>query len=324
MGVNRSRWAGRLRYLGVLAFAGLVLYVGPGNVWKILRESNPVLLFAAFALNIPTVGLKAWRWRSLMRHGGIECALRPAFLAYFSSLFLGLLTPGRVGEFAKVSQISRRAGVKLHAVFPSVVMDRLFDLCVLVALGLPALVRYSLIDIRGGIFAVVLATSVLTIPLLLSSKALLAILLRILKAVGLAGSWEDAVIEIHRQYANLTLESVSRGLALTLSAYCIFFVQCQLCGRGAGVNIPFFDMALIMAAANLITLIPVTVAGIGVREACLIVMLGKLNIGEAQAVAFSIALMVVFILGGGLIGLACWLLNPAGNSHHEDRTTPVA
>jgi len=79
---------------------------------------------------------------------------------------------------------------------------------------------------------------------------------------------------------------------------------------GTGMTIPFTDLILVMSITNLLTFLPVSISGIGVRDVSLVVLLGRFGIGQAQAVAFSLAILVIFYVGGILLGSICWVWEP--------------
>ena len=69
-----------------------------------------------------------------------------------------------------------------------------------------------------------------------------------------------------------------------------------------------------MAATNLFSFLPVTVSNLGTREACLIYFLARTFTPhpEAVAIGFGLLIFLVLFVGGGLIGMACWLAAPIG------------
>ena len=131
------------RYLGLILLVGLIWWLDPQVLWDRLTEANGTLLVAAILLILPSIGLKVVRWGVLLRCNGIAFPWLAAALAYCSSLYLGLLTPGRAGEFAKVIFVSRQMKEPVSRVIPSVLTDRLFDVYVLLVLLLCGLVLVS-------------------------------------------------------------------------------------------------------------------------------------------------------------------------------------
>ena len=70
----------------------------------------------------------------------------------------------------------------------------------------------------------------------------------------------------------------------------------------------FTDLVLLMAATNFFSFIPITVSGLGTREACLAFFLARVHPAQpvTTAVTFGLALFLVLFVGGGFIGFLCW------------------
>lgn len=312
---SQLRW---LRYAGVLLLAGLVLYAGPIEMLRVLREADPRWLLAGFVLNLPQLGLKAYRWSLLVQWQKIPFSYPRAFLAYFSSLLVGFLTPGRLGEMAKAFTLKYEAGVSLAKGFSSVVLDRVFDMYLLLSLGVLGLFRFTLIGerISPGVFTGICLF--LAFPLLFLNPRIARGAGRLASRLPYLRSRRDSLNEKTGQFAEgLGVLSPGRILhcaGLTLAAYSIFFLQCFCCAWALGFSPPLLDLVLLMAATNFISFIPISISGLGTRELCLIYFLSRIQPPQAESVAvlFGLCLFLVLFAGGGLIGFICWQWAPIG------------
>jgi glycosyltransferase 2 family protein len=309
----RLDWAtaSHLRYLGLLAFAFLLWYVGPRNLFQALADTNPSYLLVALVLNLPLIALKTCRWRLLLGAAGISLPWMTAARAYAAGIFIGCLTPGRMGEFIKAAYVAQSSGEATGKALPSVVIDRLYDLYFLLVLGLIGLFHYSLVDDKASLLTFALLAGLLfALPVLISTPRLGHWLRQSPAIARLKASWRETLLEIHGQLATLTTATLVRGFGLTACAFLVFFFQCQLGAWGVGVKLPFSDLVLVMSITNFLTFLPVSISGIGVRDASLIILLARFGIGQTQAVAFSLAILVIFYVGGILLGSICWVWEP--------------
>ena len=135
--------AGWLRIAGLILLALLLWKLDSAQVFAAIRRTSPSFLICAILLNIPQIFIKALRWRFLMFAQGIQYSVKNAALSYFGSIFIGLLTPGRLGEFVKTIHVSHDCGIPAPRAFPSVLVDRLFDLYALLLFGATALLAGS-------------------------------------------------------------------------------------------------------------------------------------------------------------------------------------
>ena len=95
----RQRWRLLLRLLGLALLAWLLLRIDINGALAILSRTNLGLALLAGLLLIPLIALKAIRWMMLIDRAWSWLDFYRATLVYFSGLFLGFLTPGRLGEF---------------------------------------------------------------------------------------------------------------------------------------------------------------------------------------------------------------------------------
>lgn len=300
-----------LRYLGFIAFALLLWYVGPRNLFQALSGTRFSYLLAGLVLNLPLIILKTCRWRVLLGEAGIQLPLLTAARAYAAGIFIGCLTPGRLGEFIKAAYVKQNSGEASAKALPSVLIDRLYDLYFLLVLGLFGLFHYSQAGDQAGLLTLTLLVAVLlALPILISTPRLGNWLRQSPALARVKVSWRETILEIHKQLGSLTLSTLVQGFGLTAMAYLVFFFQCQLGAWGTGVTIPFLDLILVMSITNLLTFLPVSISGVGVRDVSLVVLLGPFGVGQAQAVAFSLAILFIFYVGGILLGSGCWLWEP--------------
>lgn len=125
-----------------------------------LREVAAVLSAARWSLLVPIVILtmlaylvRAWRWRFLLS------GVRPVGLGpLWASIMIGFMgnnvLPARLGELLRAHSLGRSAGVSRSACFASIVVERFFDIFVLlVVFGLILWLRGLPPDVRawGGI-----------------------------------------------------------------------------------------------------------------------------------------------------------------------------
>lgn len=304
-----KRKRGWLRYVGLLLLVILIVKAGPGEIMKLFSQVSPGWLLLAFALNLPQLGLKALRWQRLVSWQGMALGYTRALAAYFSALLVGFITPGRLGEMVKVFTLRRACGATLARGLSSVVLDRMFDMYLLLSLGALGLLRFALVGDRLPTGVFVMLCCLLALPPLALSARVLRIGARWLagrgsKGVMLAERVEDFAVGVAAVGPGRLLVCV----ALTAMAYAIFFLQCFCCTQALGFTIPFVDLVLLMAATNFISFIPISVSGLGTREACLVFFLGRVIPAQTMemAVSYGLSLFVVLFVGGGVIGWLCW------------------
>jgi hypothetical protein len=108
----------------------------------------------------------------------------------------------------------------------------------------------------------------------------------------------------------LTWPGILLSIALTVLAYGIFFGQCYLLALALDLPVGFVPVTFAVALGSLVTLIPISISGLGTREAAMIAYLSSAGIDAESAISFSLLVFVTFSLAGGLIGAAAWWIKP--------------
>jgi hypothetical protein len=304
------------RIFGVVVLAFILTRVDLGRLGDTLAGANFGLVALAIAGNIPGLAIKAWRWTFLLRAQDIRYPIVPAQLAYFGSVFIGLLTPGRLGEFVKAIHVSRDCDVPAGTAFSGVLADRLFDLYALAIIGGLALISLGSVD--GPVKAVVLSGSavVLVIPLILLVNATsFSMTARSFGKLGRIGrklfSPEGVAVQLRTGIMQITPRWIAIGIVFTTVAYIVFYGQAYLLSEALDLDVSFITVVYAVALGSLVTLVPISIAGLGTREAAIIAFLGNSGVSSEDALGFSFLVFVTFQLGSGAIGAVAWFLKPA-------------
>lgn len=98
------------------------------------------------------------------------------------------------------------------------------------------------------------------------------------------------------------LKSLVIPLLLGLFSYVLYFIQIYIIALSFSVDIPFAVFILIYPVASLIGLIPITVSGLGTREAALIHIFSIYGIPSNITVAISLSGYVITMLIPSITG----------------------
>jgi uncharacterized membrane protein YbhN (UPF0104 family) len=267
----------------------------------------PVLL--AVALNALNLGLKVARTQLIARHRGYRYSVRQAWKAMLPSLYLGMVTPGRVGDALRVQYLRHDLGVPYAEGLAMVVVDRLCDLYVLVGFVVLAAARFASV-LTGSLGVVtwlgVAATALLPLVLVVPgpSDALFgALARRMTKDIEGSARFLEAVRALVRP-------RLVAALPLTVGAFLVNYLQGWLVAEALGLTLRFVDVVHVMAVTSLLGLLPISISGAGVREVFLALVFPSLGLAPEQGVAFGLLVFAAIYLACSLAGLVAWQLAP--------------
>jgi uncharacterized protein (TIRG00374 family) len=264
------------------------------------------------------LGIKSYRWRLLIRNEGATYSAYKGFAAYMASDAVGIVTPGRIGEIARLYYLREESSISFYSAFKTIVSDRIFDFSMLGWFGLSGMLFYfkTFGDHPGLYYA--LGVLVLVVLSYFIAIKFLAIILRSKKV----SRW-PVIRFIYESFLAVVGKHAVRMWAITILAYLMYFGFSWLIMISLHLTPSYMDVAFIMSIMSLSTIIPLSVAGFGTREATLVLLFSYYGLASETAISFSLMHFTAFFLWGGLIGLVFWVLMPISLQQVKDDSKSI-
>jgi|GEM_PF-639542 len=307
-----KRWGVRL--LGIPVLAVILLFVDlPSVVVHFSRIRFQPFLLAAL-LVLPVYLLKSLRWKTLLWIQGVRFGAGQALLSYLAANFIAFITPGRIGEVVKALYVREATGERISRVIPTVVADRIFDVYLLLLVSLGGFVSFSLAG-SGLLWAVILtAAGVIGFTVLLFVKAVAMSITAFFLRLNFLQKYRERVMEAVEEYfrsARLLLDRrLGIGLLLTLAAYLALFLAAHLLAVSARLDLNFWQVTFMLSVANTLSFLPISISGIGTRDAFLVLFFIRIGRSAESALVFSALILVTVFLLGGVYGFIAYLIKP--------------
>lgn len=302
------------RLLGIGLVVILLLRADLAGVSETLKAAHVGGLVGAFLLTLPMIFLKSTRWQSILMAQGIRMGTIPAYVSYLGGVFLGAVTPGRVGEFARVFHVTEHSDASRTLAFSSVLADRLFDLYMLLIVGATALALVT----DGAIQLVVILAIVIGAIVPLAAVASDTVFSWVEVPVQWCRTrvprlpWKlfDLLVGVRGGLRAVNSRVMTLACVLTVASIGIFFAQSYLIARSAGIDISFVTVCLVIALGSLIAILPVSISGLGTRDVVIVTYLGTQGINGDAALGYSLLIFLVLGVGSGLLGAIAWFARP--------------
>ncbi|HEX2914711.1 MAG TPA: lysylphosphatidylglycerol synthase transmembrane domain-containing protein [Chloroflexia bacterium] len=286
--INWKRWAIRLAGTLLLFFCLWKLHLNLAQIEKELLQAAPLPLLAAVLLIFPIIALKTYRWQIILNSLHINLPFKPACRLYALGLSLGSFTPGQLGDAVKAWKL-QALGYSLGAGLLTVVLDRLFDIALLLVLAIAGLFMLGagfenqLPGLLLMLFGTVAGLVVLLVP---SFRERLTFL-----AIRVARRKKGEVAE-KGQLANVQLAFV-QPLLITVGTSALAVMRCWLLASAIGLSLNLPEAVAVSSLATAAGLLPFSVSGIGTRDLALIAILGSLSYSPESAVSLSVLLLLL-------------------------------
>jgi uncharacterized membrane protein YbhN (UPF0104 family) len=278
--------------------------VGSGELIAVMK-GIPILVILVSVVGILGVALlQAIRWRHILDYlGGALPSERSALIVLLSLLYNQVL-PSTVGGDAVRVWMARDAAPTIAIVVKSVLVDRIVGLAALALVAAvawpflfrdvgwdPAVVGAGLISF-GGLAATIGLFLFSLLPV--GSMALTPLRL----AWGLAHSLRTSLLPVRRSLLVGGLGVLGHGGVLMVT---------WLLGWGIELGAHWSAYAVVVPPVLIVSVLPISVAGWGVREGAMVAGFGLLGVASEKALALSILFGAVGT-AAGLVGGAIWLL----------------
>jgi uncharacterized membrane protein YbhN (UPF0104 family) len=289
-----------LRALLTVGVLWLVLLNVPRDALaEALQRVSPALWALSLAGFLTGHAVSAGKWRLLVAAAGATPNARETLRAHAGGLFANLCLPSLVGGDVVRAGLLLRDGHAAAPVALGSIADRLIDTASVVTIA-----AAGALCIPGAVDATsrrVLAGSALLLAATLVTGIALARLVDPARLPGIAGR---VLLRARGAVDAMLARPVAALSAFALScAVQSAFVGISLgLGRAVGIELPASVWFLVSPLAKLTALLPVSLGGLGVREAAFVVLLAPFGIDAALAVAQSLLWQAVLVAGGLVAG----------------------
>jgi uncharacterized protein (TIRG00374 family) len=295
----KSKWLRKVplwRLIGPVIVVAAIWWAGPGKVWGVLSKADVRVVAAVLLLSIPMITVKAVRWRILLHCYGIELGFRDSVSMYATGIVFSAVTPGRVGDMVKILMLIKR-GCSAGKAIACNILDRLFDVTLIVITGYAGMWYFS------GQFGAHLHVVNIVIVVVVGLLVVFVLKRHLIKKMAIKlvpAQYQPAAKESWNEIVGgFWRNPVGRLLSLglwTVLFWCVWFCAMYLCAMALGLDVSFTYMGACAVIAMLFSLLPITVAGIGTRDAAFILLLGQIGIERQESLALSALILAVFLV----------------------------
>jgi len=274
-----------------------------------------IWVIVAVAIDVLSYVVQGVRWRLLLRGKG-ELSLLRVTQAIYAGLFTNEILPLRTGELVRVYLVSRWLSRGFLSIFPSIAVERLFDIVWLsVLIGLSAFVvplPRQLMDLEKILGAMVLAGTGLFLYLVFrEEKKLESDNFYLLKYPSL---WKP--IRLIKDFVDrfaLEIKEIGLGsrfyLSFGISVFIVLFEAFAfwLVMYAFNIGLPFPEGVVVFLIVHLGTAVPNAPGNVGTYQFFTVVGLSIFGVEKSVAAGFSVAVFVIFTAALLGLGLAAFL-----------------
>jgi glycosyltransferase 2 family protein len=267
-----------------------------------LTNINIKYFLLSILITIPLFITKIIRWKNILYALGIDCSIKDSIRVYGAGLFIGQITPGQIGEVVRGYLLSKK-GYNLSKAIDSVLIDRLFDLAILVLISFVGLIYF--LNLSSFFKICLVLTIIFFLKLLIHFSSYL-------NKINLDFNFFKI---LKRKIYSFTVQlrqiissnsAMKSAASLTIISFIFTVVRASCILKSMNIKIPFFDLSFCISITNIVSLIPVSVAGIGTRDYTMIQIFSKYDLSSESAVTFSFLIFLVAYVLNLIWGFVAW------------------
>ncbi|KKS84810.1 MAG: hypothetical protein UV60_C0014G0007 [Parcubacteria group bacterium GW2011_GWA2_43_11] len=306
-----------LRFFFSLLLVGSLVYkVSLSVIIETITVYPLKVVFLAVCIHLFATGVSALRWKILLPTFSYISLLKFSFVGQFYAMIL----PGQItGEIAKAYRASRGSGGYGGKVTASIAVDKIIGLMGVMFVTIFGLLLTDLPEKNTWIGSIILLSLIfVTIFVFISNdyihqktqKLLQKFEVRFLNFEKIFVFIKE-VFEGFKQYSsNPKTLLVSLFLAVLFQALAVLIII--IFAIGLNIHIPIQNYFWIFGVVSLAVMLPITVAGLGVREGLFVYFLLQFNVPPEQGLILSLSvfsLQVSTACIGGFLELITFYKN---------------
>jgi uncharacterized protein (TIRG00374 family) len=326
--MNRKRFLDLAKVIVSLILIILLLReIGLQETLEKLLQAHPAYLLAALVVALLGVVVRAYRWQVLLSALEVKVPLGQLIALYFIGfLFTNVLPTGFGGDPIRMYELSRYTHRTAESA-GTVLADRFFGLIVLQAMAVVALAfGYQLVEPWMIAFTVLLLVGSLVAVWLLLNRQFWQSLGERLKPLTSLTQKQGAVLSkvegLKRFYESLhgyNVAAVGKTLGVSLVFNISLITMNYLIGLSLGDRVSIWYYFLFVPITSIVTILPVSFAGLGVREGAYVFLFTQAGMPRETALSLSLLVYVISIFTPGLIGGVIYVLKGARDYAAEEK-----
>tara|TARA_Y100000310_G_scaffold282675_1_gene304078 strand:- start:982 stop:1905 length:924 start_codon:yes stop_codon:yes gene_type:complete len=288
------KWRTYLPFIGIAIFIYILFKIDVVQVWVEIKTANLLFLLGALILVLTLLIIQTIKWFLIARKQKIPVPFSEAFKINLMSSFYGFVTPSKLGTVIRADYLKKYSSMAKG--ISNFAIDKVMDIFSLFFLAI--IMGYFFKD-RFNFFSLSYLIIVFVIFLLLffvfynrkSSRFVLKFLYHKLFPQKLKNRIQ---VDFNSFYDDLPKK---RFLILVFAVNILTWINAYLItylvGLSLGINLPFIYFLAILPLATIVAQIPITINGLGTREAAMIGLFGLFGIGAAKI--FSMSIIGIFL-----------------------------
>jgi len=303
-------WKKLLPVFGIVLLVYVLWRFNVGKILSVFATLNPLYGALCF-LGMPVIMLIVTvEWQMVLKRQCIHVSFAYSLKNFFIGFFYGFITPGGFGAYLRALYLKHESKAPLPKCVSNIITFNTLDYISLFLLG--SIGGLFLLGQNPYLLVLILILLFSAIALLVfflrqkTSKHLFERLLRTQIFQFIQGYMDDSIESFYEDLP--TFRSLLLPFLVSFFSWFVFFTELYFISQLFGIHVPYVTFIFMVAIAATIATIPISLYGLGTRDATLVALLSLYNVPPENSVSFTLFWFVIFWITPSIIGAVITVL----------------
>jgi len=304
--MSKRKWTILRFAIAIAIIIFLLTKISIPNVIGSIISAKLHYIIPAFIITLFSWLFSSYRLKFFSALQGLAISTFQALEINLSTLFYGLFLPGGnlTGGVIKFYKLSRKDN-KLSEALVALALDRVFATVALCVVGLffwmLSIPEDSNLIVLSMIFILLGLTGFCILIFFDRDHRVIKWLLSLTNKVYLSPKL-NRFVESLSSLGRIPLRSLIFMIIISIISQLLNVLVFYLLLKSIDLNVPFVSIGWIRSVVVLVTMIPISISGMGLREGSFMLLLGAFGVSDNSAFAYSIIVFAVTRVLPGLLG----------------------
>ncbi len=288
-------WKKIFPIIGIILFIYILIKLDISEIINEIKNADLFFLIVAFIFVAMSLLIQTLKWFVIAQKQKIKIPFFESFKVNLITNFYSLVTPSKIGSLVRINYL-KKYSKNVGKPISNFVLDKIMDLSSIffMAIIFSIIFRNRLNFIPIEIFIIVFLLMVLFTFIFVNKKRSAFMLRFFYKKTIPKKLQEKTKLTFNSFYENMPKKRdfvlfFILNIWTWINIYAItFFV-----GKSLGIELSFLYFLAILPIGTLVAMIPISIGGLGTREAVLIKLFGLFGISATKVFSMSIISLVI-------------------------------
>ena len=310
-----------LPLIGIIILIIIVINLDLEKIKSAFLSINPIFIILSMSLLLPLMIIRTFTWQIILKEQKIKLTFYQSLKIYMIGFFYSSITPGFLGHIMRIPYIKEKTNEPYGKLFVNIFIDttiRTISEFLMILIG--TLIIFGFFPEIFLIFIIFFTIIGLILYYFIKKERgqkFFHGFVKYLIPKKLKDNSYKFVDTFYHDFPKISILIIP--LILGIIVWILVFSQEYIIVYAMGINIPYFYFLLLFPIANIAGYLPITIAGLGLREFTSIMIFSTLfGVAKEEILVFTLIGFVVTDVFQGFIGFL-FCLTETGKVNRKKR-----